>query len=105
GGISDVFGRVSGPDAERADLEASGPPCLPIDGIARVEEALVSDERGSKVHVEVLEGAMVDEQYHRVGIAQCLLDGQHGRRQSGGVRLDVWVAQVDVVPAVDRQLR
>ena len=78
-----MFGRVSGPDAERADLEAGGPPCLPIDGIARVEETPVPDERGGEVHIEVLEGTMVDEQNHRVGVSQRLLDRQHGAGSPG----------------------
>src|SRR5438105_15268204 len=81
--MSDVVGRIGMPDAQDADLEASSLPYLAVDGVARVEEASVSDERGCEVHVQVLEGTMVDEQNHRVGVAQCLLDGQHGRRQSG----------------------
>src|SRR5205085_1622236 len=103
--MSNVVGRIRMPDAQDADLEASSLPYLAVDGVARVEEASVSDERGGEVHVQVLEGAMVNEQNHRVGVAQCLLDGQNGRRQSGGVQHDVWVAQTDVVPAVDRELR
>src|SRR3979490_433937 len=65
---------------QHADLEATLLPGGPIEGIAGVQDLLSLNQRGCKVGIELLEGAVIDQEDDRLGVAQRVLERQEGCR-------------------------
>ena len=93
--------------AQDAHFEAVRLPDAAVNGVARIKDALSTDQARDQVEVQRLERAMFDQQHDRLGIQQSLLDGQHWRRQplTLCLRLDVRIAQTHRVTAFDGELR